>query len=302
MIKKLLLFIGLIAGCGLLFQSSAHAEDGDFSMSVTPAQVSINLKKGDTASGELTVKNNSAAPITVSVSTVPYSIGDDNANDFKNESHYTQITRWIQFEQTEFNIEPNTDQAVPFTIVVPEDAVSGSQYAAIAVDSLSEGDVGTGVTTTRRISTVVVARIEGDDIRKGGALRVDQQIDGNAISPVIYIDNTGNVDFQAETILTVKNAMTGRVLYQSNKDSSFIYPESTRAINNLAWDDTPSFGIFRVEVRSHFLGEDHVYKYTVFRMPLYIFLPLLLSFIGIVVSIIIIKRKQKITNTGRKAL
>ena len=301
MIKKILLTMMLVAGCALLFPSNVYAEDGDFSMSVTPSQVSANLIKGETSSGELTVKNNGSSPISVVVSAIPFSIGD-NANIFKNESHYTQISRWIHLEQTEFTIQPDEDQIIPFTITVPEDAVSGSQFAAIAVDSASGEGEGSGVTTTRRISTIVVARVEGGDIRRAGSLSVTRKTDGNAITPVITIENSGNVDLQAETTLLVRNAMTGRVLHVSAKDSSFIYPESTRGIVNLKWEDAPRFGIFRVEVKSHFLGEDHTYKYLVFRMPLYIFLPLLVSFVGIVVSLIIIKRKQKITKTERKAL
>jgi len=299
---KKILFTGLLASCALLFPANAFAEDGDFSMAVTPAQINVQLKQGETATGELTVKNNGSAPISITVAAMPYSVGEDNANQFTDENHFTQIVRWIQFDQTEFTIAPNTDQAVPFTIVVPEDAVSGSQYAAIAVDLMGEAGDSSGIAATKRIISLVVARIEGDDIRKGGALRVTEQMDGNAITPIIYIENTGNIDFQAETTLTVKNAMTGKILHLSNRDSSFIYPECTRAIANLIWEDTPSFGIFKVEIQSNFLGEEHTYQYTVFRVPLYIFIPLLLSFIGIVVSLIIIKRKQKITKTERKAL
>jgi len=123
------------------------------------------------------------------------------------------VGSWIELEQTEITLEPNTNQIIPFVITVPENASVGEHNGCILIQEKPETglDKEAGINLAIRTGLRVALTVPGEIIqslqftdflvqkRKGGSF---------ILSPIVF--NNGNVSLDA-TIDVVTRSIFGRV-------------------------------------------------------------------------------------------
>ena len=270
---------------------------------VSPATSEIVLQPGQTYTASLTVFNNGDETLNYQVYTTPYSIESDDDGNIQqiyegtsaSNSSYTTIADWITFDADTGTVDPGESGVyVNYTITVPEDATPGGQYAAIMVEQASDGD-SAGLTSTVRAAFLIYAIVAGDVTETATISDVDiSAFYSGAISVSSLVENTGNVHGTATYTLQVFPLFSDEEVYTNEEDpeTHIIYP-GTKYYNSLTWEDTPSFGIYRVVETVTLFGETTTTERTVIVCPTWLALVIIFVVVFIVVWLIIRGRKRK---------
>jgi hypothetical protein len=243
------------AGSGIEFGLSPVQLDlyTDFGITLQPGTVyggqGVPCVKKNGAEGDgcsFTIVNKGEKDFVVSVAVEPYYITDEKYEVSSNQANArTELAKWVKFERTKYSLKSGEKITVPFSVEVPEDVAGGGQYAIIYALAQGEGE-GEGVAVGSRWGMPIFSRGEGETRVEAAVKKAD--IAGFLLTPPItatsVVENTGNVDVVVEHALEVKN-LFGKVVYSYSR-SGHVMPEAPRKVE-LAWEDTPSIGIFKVK-------------------------------------------------------
>lgn len=273
-------------------------------LQISPVSSRVTLEAGKALEYSFTVSNIGSEGFTFSVYAAPYTIKSENYDvNFSEETHRTQISRWIQFKDsdgnwvdtTKFNIPADGKQTVEYRVNVPEDIPDGGQYAAIFAETepSSDSNSASGLKTVSRAGLIVYGRTNGEtrDSAEIKDFEFNTFLTSGKVSTGARVVNNGNTDFESKYSLTIKT-LFGKTVYE--KDNSYnVLPDTTRKIH-MEWDDTPSFGIFRATARVTAGSEIHEESKIVMIVPLFIIIiVLILLTILIVWTIILIKKRNE---------
>ena len=260
----ILTIIGFFA-CFFIGSTPAYADEdeettspiieGSSTLEIKPVSKRMSLKAGEPYSSSINVTNNGDTPITIHVYATPFSVNEDGeTQDFEEQTSYTQISRWILIKTSSDSYEamatytliPHETKDIGYTVKVPEEVPGGGQYAVIFVESTPEVQPEEGIQTISRAGMTIYATMPGEPKRSTHIKDIEVKsinLDGE-IAIKSYVENDGNIDFQVSTNINVYSIF-GKQLYSSNSLSP-IFPESSKTIY-LAWNDSPSFGVYRVD-------------------------------------------------------
>ncbi len=316
MLKRILTFLSLniytLALSFGLISPALAAESGDIIVQIKPADLELNLTPGETYTDVVTVENIGQRAFTFTLSTSPFQVESESYDpDFKTENNFTWLKSWIQFEQTEYRLEPGEQVDVPYQIVVPANAPGGGQYAAIIVETREGVNSGATVATVAQLASILYAHVDGD-IQESGRLiehSLPTVLLGSPFKSVTRVENTGNIDFRAQHTLTVYDFFTGKEVFSpSSRDasgstpgqSSFIVLPGTTRTSELSWSGAPQLGVFRAVQHISLPGEDFNEEHLVFICPVWL-LGIAVFFIVLLVLWIIlrIRRRHRERRTGR---
>jgi hypothetical protein len=273
---------------------------------VSPMIHKINLKAGETYTGEIVVANPKASSNDFYFKAVlsPYTVNkEDYSPDFVTVSDWSKIVDWITIENPEGVLKPNDTQKVRFSIKVPENAPAGGQYAKIGIVSNEPVNTTTSgvVQNVIEMASLIYADIEGETIHDGKIL--DTSISGFVAlgKPMsnITVSNNGNVHETLTSTLSVKNVITGEtILPTENIDGVYenlIMPETTRTVTR-DLEVVPALGIFEVKQEVTYLGEHSEISTIMVVCPLWFMILVAATFISIISMIFYgrhLKRKKK---------
>lgn len=260
-----------------------------------PMSKEVGLQPGQVYRDSILISNPAEATedLHYQINVSPYSVVDqDYTVDFAATSNWSQIVKWIEVEEPTGTISPNGQKEVFYTITVPEDAPSGGQYAMLEVHSTKDSDESAGVAVNNilGLASIIYARVAGETRHEGEIL--SNSIPGFVTNgqPVVSatLTNTGNVHETARIAFTIKNAITGEILFpvddEDNVFSEVVMPESTRfATRNLS--SLPALGIFEVTQDIAYLGntENALNTKTMIMCPLW-FLALAILTVGALIG------------------
>ncbi len=280
---------GLITG--LLFSVvapalPAHAVEGE-SITLSPTRLDLDVKAGETKSGKFTVINDGTVDYEFKVYGTPYSVKNRSYEpDFFNKTANSDAYTWLTFGQDSYQLKAGEKTEVPYTLEVPSDAAPGGHYGVIFAETQSDKTDDSQVIRKKRVGLIMYTTVDGDYIEQGKveSISIDFiQLGGGPLSSTITINNTGNTDFQAQSLLRVKNVL-GNVVHE-RKIQHTIMPKTTRDIQ-LQWDRGPSFGLYNVTVENTVLGKTEVKQSWVLMLSawaLIVLLAILASLIFFVV-------------------
>lgn len=321
--KKLLhtitALVALFAASALFALPVAAEGEADHStwIQVSPTAVRLTLEPGqditpgsDSCPNEIDagcaieVKNSGTEPFTFRIYASPYVVTGENYElSFSADSStsYTQIYRWISFQDESGNFVPEIQRSVnpgetvtiPWQVDVPEDLPGGSQYGVVWAQTVRSGEAtSTGVQTVSQAGMVISARSSGDTRETADITEYDMQrfAFGGGLSASATVTNTGNTDFEAYYTYTAKT-LFGKEIY-TESDQVSAYPETTYHIN-IDWQDIPFLGIFQVNFRVSAADSVAEETHVVVVMPVFIMVLLILLLTVIIVWIIILIRKRK---------
>jgi hypothetical protein len=241
--------------------------------------------------------NKSQKDITANISVEPYSIVDENYQISSNEAtSYAELAKWIKFDKTKYAVKGGERLSVSFSINVPEDIPGGGQYAIIYIYA-EEEDASGGLGVSGRLGLPIFARIDGETRVEAAVEKTD--INGFLLIPPItttsIVNNTGNVDVISEYRIEVKS-LFGKTVYEHQRNGH-IMPGTPRKVE-LAWDDTPSIGIFKVKQEVTLLinesgeNETTTIEKTVVIIPIW-FIILTPLFIAGFIIVVVAKRMMR---------
>lgn len=305
-VSKLVLLPALLFATVLgvsLAQSASAADQPEYRLQVSPSQADLGqLTPGSTYTGSFAVQNTGTKPYKFTAEVVPYTVSDTDYDPlFEFANDYTQLTDWVTFSSETDTVQPGSSVDVEYTIKVPKNAPAGNQNAAIAVTM--DVEPGAGVTTLQRIAFLMFSNVEGETIKKGSI--TSNKVPGFVFSAPLKVTsivrNDGNVYAPATYLLEVRNFFNGSLEYSNSfyRDGEevipnyVIFPETNR-YTEVAWDDAPSIGLFKVKSVVKIFDEVSTVEKTVIICPLWLIIVIVLL-IGLAIFWIvsrIVKRRS----------
>ncbi len=323
-LKVLLLSLVLLFGVGFV-PAAVYADDGETegdsvtaatSISLTPTNKTYMLASGSVYDDSFTVTNDSDSEMRVNVYAAPYSFVYSEEEDlyklgYTHENDYTQIIRWITIkndagdyeENPTFVIPPHESIDIEYRITTPGSIPAGGQYAVIFAHTLTSVTLENGIKTEASPGMIIYGRsTEGETIKTGeisglefGRGVVESGTTKNDFYATAKVKNTGNVDFNASGVLKAE-PIIGFTSYETPEIESktSIIPESERVVSDV-WEDTPSFGIYKLTWTVSANGEEESIEKIVFLVsPLIVIVTIILLTILIIwVTIRVRRRKER---------
>lgn len=310
--------LGTAGLLGSFQPADAHAVEtrADGSLQVTSSSRAV-IAAGETFEYNLEAVNTDDQPITYMVSASSYYVNsaDYSSASFNIDNTYTQLHRWITFQDQNGNWAEEVTRTVPsggediltYRITVPEDIPAGGQYAVIFFEmtgSEPEGMEGSGVTTVIKPGCIVYASTQGGETRAEAHINYMDTtsfiVDGN-FKTTASVTNTGNTDIPVTYTLTMKTVF-GRTVYEvtpANSDSSkYVLPETTWEITD-DWTETPLMGIFNETFTLSVNGEDFTLNSVMVKLPIFVIV-LMILFLTIIIGWIIILVKNRRDRKARR--
>ena len=255
----------------------------DNALVITPTNQSFSLKAGETESGSLKIINpaTSKSNLRYKIQVVPYSVsGDGYELDLTSETERTKLAKWLRFDATEGEIAPGDLVEANFSIVVPEAAPTGGQYAAIIVTALTDqptAEGSAGVAKISELASILYATVDGEIVHGGEIVsnNVPLLLTTPYLSTNIVLENTGNVHELAMVKLDISNYLNGETLYSiGGKETDLadvIMPETTRSLEKEV-SSLPSPAVLTVKQTVEYLGQTSVTEKHVFICPVWLLL------------------------------
>jgi hypothetical protein len=271
---------------------------------ISPTGNRQKLEPGQKFTGSFNVNNIGSEAFDFRVYVKPFSIGDDCVDKYEVSNDFNQMSAWVNFDQNNYyNLKPDQTQKITFYIDVPKNAPSGHQYIAIFAETGSfDPASGNAIKVNKRIGYKFYADLGGQDNQAGKIESVKQGslFLNPPINSTSKVRNTGNVDFTEEHTYTI-TGLGGQEVYSSTSKED-VLPDTCRIIK-AKWDKTPAFGIFWVENKIEFLGQEQFnQKKLVIVIPIYVVL-----IFGIMIALLIwalvlkVKGDKNIKKVHRKA-
>lgn len=235
---------------GLLFSPAASAEA---QITLSPTSHRLTVAPSKTYEGSLTVINSGSEPMKVRVYPAPYLVQNESYDPvFSKETSRTQISRWINLEQDSYQLAPDEQVKVPFTIKTPSSIPDGGQYAAIFAETSEEPDG--AIMRKKRVGMLVYAQSDGKtqeagvaELSKPGFLQIASK---STVEQRLI--NKGNTDLTGNVTVTAKS-LFGKELF-SRTQQKVVLPETTRLVTT-EWKDTPAIGLVKVSQTVEFANE-----------------------------------------------
>ena len=279
--------------------------------SVSPMSESLKLEPGEDYSSYIKIVNPvfSTETLHYKITVVPYSaVGGTNVDgvDLSENSAYSRIMDWVEIEKTEGELEPNGMEVIHYTIHVPEDAKSGGQYCALAVQNVPEETAATaGVSINDVVEIAAVFYSQVGEVIYEGAVREISATSfsfSNVIAGSVLVENTGNIHQVVQVTTAARSVLTGEPVYlaltaedaelvelgaedQITSGTDYyvetILPETTKYITHTV-QGLPVIGIFDLTQTVNFSGEVLAVTTRVVICPIWFISICLVVFSGVV--------------------
>lgn len=250
--KRLMALLLAVLSCGLIITTPTFAKNGELMVSPSRIEIPDTINPGESYTGTFKVINSGDTDIKYRVYASGYMVSFVENNDnysqiFDQDGPYTAVSKWFTFSKDTGNLKPGEKDEITYTINVPADAPAGGQYAAIMAEI--DNDEDQMFVSKSRVGTLVYSSIAGET--KIDAKIIDNKIPSFLFEPPVYatslVENNGNVHLTASYSLQVFPLFSDEELYTNEEEpeTHIVMPETRRFITS-KWENSPSFGIFRV--------------------------------------------------------
>lgn len=240
----LALSLSLLVG---LSSQPAYAEEGQESITLSPASLHIDVERGQTLQQELTIINYGAESFDFIVYAAPYSVQNSQYDpDFTSQKANSDAYKWVQFTKTTWKAEPGQTLKVPYAMHVSKSATSGAHHGVIFIETQpEEGGEGMSLSRKKRLGSVIYANVKGDAKTEGALKGIDMPFyQPNApMSAKFLVSNTGQTDIISQHKFVVMDVF-GNVKHQAVSEPTII--PGTERETTMQWDKSPWFGLYKV--------------------------------------------------------
>ena len=300
-----LFFIFSIASIILISSPQVYADEGgekpSMRIQISPVENRVTLNANETNEYTFNVDNTGSEGYSFKVYTNPYSVVNEQYNpSFSNQNAYTQVSRWITFKndageystEATYSVEAGQRKEITYKITVPSDIPGGGQYAIIFVEAIPKDDNSGGIRTVSRLGLRVFGRTNGETKEKAEILNhnMDSFYMSGKIKTSGIVKNSGNADFNAVFKFKVEKIFGG-IVYEDSKGYD-VLPDTTRNIE-LAWNETPAFGIYRITSTLNALDQSRSTTKIVLIIPVFMIVIMLMLLTITIAWFIILYRKRQ---------
>jgi len=178
------------------------------------------LEPGQAQEEGVLVVNNTAEPKVILVYAVDSMVSSDGAFACRQASDPKyDVGAWITLEKSEVPLDPGTDELVPFTIRVPEDAGVGEHNGCIILQEKKEDALeGSGISLSFRTGLRVAVTLPGEITRSLEI--VDFKLEpreGGAFFLKPIVRNLGNVSIDADVQVVTRYFFGPKLLAHGGK-------------------------------------------------------------------------------------
>lgn len=244
----------------LALGSSTFAADNSGAIeriTLSPSSTTLKLDAGTTSQGIMKVNNDGDVAYGFSVYARPYGVVNELYEpDFTNQHANAGVYKWIQFDQTKYQVKPGETIEVKYTVRVPADAAPGGHYGVLFAETDERGLEGTGVARKKRVGNLLYVTVNGQ-YKTSGTFKEFILPFWQTHAPIVSsarVENNGNVDFNTK-VNTTATDLFGRTKF-TYTGNPIVLPDTTRLIE-MKWESAPNFGIFKVGQSVSFLDEKH---------------------------------------------
>ena len=287
----------LSIGAALLNINFVFAEDEKAAeIAISPASTKIELVQGELYEGKVTVANIGSTEFDYQIELRPFGVsGDDYTSITFEANEYTSIVNWTTLDKTTGHLAPNENEEIAFTIIVPEKALAGGQYFAIAASTINEPVNQNGFTVNGSVASTIYATILGD-AKNSGEIRDNTIPSFYFNGPVEFkstVSNTGDIHNTATYKIEVRSAFSDDIIYSNEAEpyTHTIMPKTNRP-ETWTWN-APALGIFRVKQVIEYAGETSVAESTVVICPIWFIVAVVIIILLIVLKIVFAIRKRR---------
>ena len=230
-----LLFVSVIPG-------SASADNGDFTIQVSPSPLSVTLTPGKTQTAELTVRNLSSHAETLVPRLNDFTIGQDSKNISLKDTPPAGLGDWVSFNQTSLTIPAGGTGRLDITYRTPQDV--GFSYAtAITLNRADDsGSTPQGAKYKASVAVFNLLTINRPDAKRVlGVASFKANRSSYEFLPAqfdLQIKNSGNVIAQPSGTIFIQRSFDSNkplAIIPINPTGSYVLPGTTRGFQS-SWD------------------------------------------------------------------
>ncbi|MCK4539739.1 hypothetical protein KAU09_01130 [Candidatus Parcubacteria bacterium] len=167
------------------------------------------------------------------------------------EGYY--LASWIDVSREGIELAPGQEEAVPFTVNVPEDIGPGGYFGAIILGTeppriqQQNEEKGAGMAIAQQTASLLLLRVKGDVLEDAHIREFNTDKDFYStpflVDFLIRIENAGNVHIKPHGAISIKNMFGKEVrVLKVNEKGGNILPRSIRRFNENTWEGTGAFG------------------------------------------------------------
>ncbi len=242
-ILNITLAIGISLACvGIVMSKSVAADDGAFSLQVSPSPLVTTLKPGQTTSVELKIRNTGTKAETLKIDMQSFVI-NNNMGEIKFEDKRPAVADWTSFSAPTFTVLPGQVYSEKVTFTTPQDA--GFSYSfAFVVNRQDESQ--TAVSGGQLKGSVAIFSLINID--RPDAVR-QLEIESVSADESMYeylpatlsikFKNTGNTIVQPAGDVFIQSGSDDKdplAVLPVNQNSGYILPGSVRTLS-VKWED-----------------------------------------------------------------
>lgn len=254
-------------------------------VTIAPASNSIQLHNNQLYTGQITATNTAKTAKTIEMSAGYYSIIGDNYDtpNYEKASKFSTMKEWIKVWPEKAVIQPGQSQTITYTIAVPNNPPSGTQYATIFVATQPDKYATNGITAISRVGMVIDAyMLDGKTLDKTNIQdeKIDSYQQSGPLKGSFQIKNEGNLGTKVNYSLKVTSALNGQEVYKGKTEKSTVYPETTRGFV-AEWKEM-GVGLYNVEMDIEVNGRSHTVKQIVCTVPIWIFILVAIGILSLI--------------------
>lgn len=167
------------------------------------------------------------------------------------EGYY--LASWIDVNREGIELLPGQEEAVPFTVNIPENIGPGGYFGAIILGTeppriqQQNEEKGAGMAIAQQTASLLLLRVKGDVLENAHIreFNTDKDFYGTpfVIDFLIRIENSGNVHIKPHGAISIKNMFGKEVrVLKINEKGGNILPRSIRRFSENIWEGTGAFG------------------------------------------------------------
>jgi hypothetical protein len=226
-------------------------------ITVSPPAKQLSVDPGGSVKETFEVINSGDKAYALEVSSSAYFVeGTAYEPTFKPLPGKTNASQWVSI--TGFGaktLNGKETRKINYSVNVPANTAAGGYYAVIFAEAKPLKTENGGVVTTNRVGHILYITVKGQIETKGTltALELPGVVLDDAVKPGVLVGNTGGVHFTSKVTQTAKNVL-GKAVYSAELER-IVLPETQREITS-EWDQTPPFGIYKIEQSATVAGKD----------------------------------------------
>lgn len=220
----------------------ANSPEGAFNVVVAPPSIGLQAKPGTTVSTDIKVQNQGLSTERIKVSVMKFSAnGQDGTPALLDLEEGDEFAKWIRFDRTSFNAEPNVWESVKVSISPPAGAAYGYYYAVI----FSRQDAEKQIKPSQSNLLGAVASLVLLDVESPNAKRVVKVTEFSTDARVkeflpadftVRLRNKGNVHVAARGNVIITKGNETVAILEVNLRKGYILPDTYRKFT-AAWED-----------------------------------------------------------------